>query len=331
MKSNKWLFFYFFLEFILVGCITETSTPTIQPTQATVVEATAIPSPANTSSLPAWCMDLKQENGLPASDEVRNSSIVYEAYAFDNEKHVINPVWEVSLNDGSEKLLAGNFPTQKVNNDKYNIMRGGFSLSSTDQKHVATWGESSNPDGSVSLTIRDQDTGQNTDIFHTNTNEYIDGNWSPDGKHFIFTSYKNTRPDYSLVYAVNADGTGLRVLTELNQEYLERPHWSPDGKKIAIPVWSNSGGIDIMVINFQTGVIKRFKVSPIIRFYPSSTLDEKPENAMLWSSDSQWFAYISQYEHNGIEILNTENGKIYCGENEKVFGVEKIVWRYDRP
>ena len=92
MKSNKWLLGYFFLGFILAGCIAETSTPAIQPTQTTIVEATAIPSPTNTSSLPAWCRDLKQENGLPASDKVRNSSIVYEAYAFDNENHVINPV-----------------------------------------------------------------------------------------------------------------------------------------------------------------------------------------------------------------------------------------------
>jgi hypothetical protein len=44
---------------------------------------------------------------------------------------------------------------------------------------------------------------------------------------------------------------------------------------------------------------------------------------MAWSPVSQWFAYISQYERNGIEILNTESAKIYCAEIEETFGAEK--------
>lgn len=332
MKSNKWLLGYFFLGFILAGCIAETSTPAIQPTQTTIVEATAIPSPTNTSSLPAWCRDLKQENGLPASDKVRNSSIVYEAYAFDNENHVINPVWEVSLNDGSEKLLSEKLPTTPNTND---IISNGFTLYSPDEKHVAIWKysfEPINPENTYPLIIHDKDNSKDVIAFQSSPGESIQGNWSPNGNFFVFTWYKNIPEYYSVVYSVNADGTELKELTEhMDIETLERPYWSPNGQKIAIPVWSKSGGIDIMIIDFLTGETKRFKVSPIIRFYPSSIWDSKPQTAMLWSSDSKWFAYISQYGHDGIEILDTENGNIYCVENEKIFGVEKLIWRYDSP
>jgi hypothetical protein len=332
MKLNRWLASYFFLAFSMAGCITETSTPAIQPTQTTIIEAPAIPSPTNASSLPARCRDLKQENGLPASDKVRGSSIVYEAYALDNENLVTNPVWEVSLNDGSEKLLSEKLPTTPNTDD---VISYGFTLYSSDGEHVAIWKysfEPIKPENTYPLIIHNKDNSKDIVVFQSNPGESIQGNWSPDGNYFVFTWYKNIPEYYSVVYSVNADGTGLKELTgHIDKETLERPYWSPNGQQIAIPVWSKSGGMDIMIINYQTDEIKRFKVSPIIRIYPSSIWDSKPQTAMLWSSDSEWFVYISQYEHNGIEILNIENGSIYCVENEKIFGVEKLVWRYDNP
>lgn len=326
MKTNIWLLGYFFLGFILAGCLAETSTPTIQSIQTTT---TAIPSPTNTSSLPDRCRDLKQENGLPASNEVRNSSIVYQAYAFDNENHVINPVWEVSLSNGSEKLLSEKLPTTPNTDD---IISNGFTLYSSDEKHVAIWEysfETISSENTYPLIIRNKDNGRDIVVFQSNLGESIQGNWSPDGNYFVFTWYKNIPEYYSMVYLVNADGTELKELTpHINYEILDRPYWSPDGKKIAIPIYSPGY---IIIINVQTSGIKRFKVSPIIKLYPSSIWDSKPQSTMLWSSDSKWFAYISEYEHNGVEILDTENGNIYCVENEKIFGVEKLVWRYDNP
>ena len=334
MKSNQWLACYFFLVFSIAGCATGTSNPAIQATRTTIIETTAIPSPINTPSLPARCKDLQQENGLPASDKVKNSSIVYEAYALDNDNNVINPnpVWEVSLNDGSEKLLSEKLPTTP---DTEDTISNGFTLYSSDGKHVAIWEysfESINPENNYPLIIHNKDNSKDIVVFYSKPGESIHGNWSPDGNYFVFTWYKNIPEYYSVVYSVSANGTGLKELTEhIDKETLERPYWSPNGQKIAIPVWSKSGRMEIMVINFQTDEIRRFKVSPIIRLYPSSIWDSKPQSTMLWSSDSKWFSYISEYEHNGVEILDTENGNIYCVGNEKIFGVEKLVWRYDSP
>ncbi|MGH7657520.1 MAG: hypothetical protein ACREL6_04740, partial [Gemmatimonadales bacterium] len=53
--------------------------------------------------------------------------------------------------------------------------------------------------------------------------------WSPDGTAIVFTGYEG---GYSDLYTVNADGSGLRQLTE--GKYAEfHPVWSPDGQSIA--------------------------------------------------------------------------------------------------
>jgi len=53
--------------------------------------------------------------------------------------------------------------------------------------------------------------------------------WSPDGSKIAFAGFDS---DYSHVYVINADGTGLTGLTSDSSSGDAYPDWSPDGAKI---------------------------------------------------------------------------------------------------
>ena len=223
-----------------------------------------------------------------------------------------SPMWNLIAND------------PEANRNPSSV--AGLLLYSPDQKHVAIWKnkDNSSADNTYPLVIQDKQTGQGVEVFRSGPGETILGNWSPNGQNFVFTWYKNVPEYFSVVYIVNADGSGLRPLTShLDRETLERPRWSPDGREIAIPVWSNSGGMAMIIINYLTGETNRLKVSPIMKL--NSLMDQ---GEMAWSPDSRWLAYISQAnDHFGLEILNVESGEIYCGRNDKNLSIEMMDWR----
>lgn len=89
---------------------------------------------------------------------------------------------------------------------------------SPDGKRIATEGiDVVNADGSGRTRI--------TDIPGSNPN------WSPDGERIVFVS-STSGPSGSHIYLVDADGTGLKQLTNEAANDTS-PLWSPDGKRIA--------------------------------------------------------------------------------------------------
>ena len=64
--------------------------------------------------------------------------------------------------------------------------------------------------------------------------------WSPDGSQMAFSRGPEMVPNH--IYVMNADGTGVRQLTEGNGSD-RNPAWSPDGTKIA---FSRSGEVFVM-------------------------------------------------------------------------------------
>lgn len=82
--------------------------------------------------------------------------------------------------------------------------------------------------------------------------------WSPDGKRIVFSSGKDNKLDGYEIYVINADGSGLKQLTNNSLcnsvfciLYNEDPQWSPDGKRIAFvtyenPLWPSPRKIYVM-------------------------------------------------------------------------------------
>lgn len=185
--------------------------------------------------------------------------------------------------------------------------------------YSATW-----KSGDSALVIVDKKTGQRNEIIQTKIPDSIQGgNWSPDGNRFAFTLYKNSETFYSQLFIVEGDGINLKSLLPIFElEVLTRPIWSPDGQMIAVPFLGKDGWYHIAIINHASGSIQNYKVSPIIRM---NSIQNQGE--LVWSPNSKWIAYISQYEHFGIELLNIESGEIYCGSDNKKLAINMLDWR----
>ena len=57
--------------------------------------------------------------------------------------------------------------------------------------------------------------------------------WSPDGTKLAFVSTRGGNGTTADIYVMNADGTGVKRLTNTPQVNETEPSWSPDGEEIA--------------------------------------------------------------------------------------------------
>jgi dipeptidyl aminopeptidase/acylaminoacyl peptidase len=90
--------------------------------------------------------------------------------------------------------------------------------------------------------------------------------WSPTGSMISFIGAKRDVAEDYLAYVMNADGSGLRLLSKATHPIDEsNPAWSPDGTRIAVQRWDIHSADEqlpqpITVIDVQTG--RELKVGP---------------------------------------------------------------------
>jgi Tol biopolymer transport system component len=137
-------------------------------------------------------------------------------------------------------------------------------------------------------------TGTTTDDAHSPA-------WSPDGQTIAFASGHCSRPQppparcFDL-YAVNADGSGLRRLTRNTRNHA--PAWSPDGQKIAFAS-VRDGNQEIYVMNADGSGQRRLTRNMAGDYLPA------------WSPDGRKIAFVSQRDGNTnheIYLMNTFDG-----------------------
>jgi Tol biopolymer transport system component len=148
--------------------------------------------------------------------------------------------------------------------------------------------------------------------------------WSPDGSRIAFAAVKASISEWSELYVMNRDGTGLRKLLR-EPVQIEDPAWSPDGRRIAYvrpgddvriivtpvaggsrrvtardagaPAWSPDGtriavGRESGIFVMTTGGRKEKRVGS--------------GAAPAWSPDGKWIAVEDEF---GIGVLPASGGR----------------------
>jgi TolB protein len=103
---------------------------------------------------------------------------------------------------------------------------GEYPSWSPDGKRIAF---NSNLSGDHVMYIVDPDGSHLVDLSNVGEGWQVD--WSPDGRSILFTSHRDHPDNYTDIYVMRPDGSGVRRLTD-NRSYT--PAWSPDGKHIVL-------------------------------------------------------------------------------------------------
>jgi TolB protein len=163
--------------------------------------------------------------------------------------------------------------------------------------------------------------------------------WSPDGRTIVFVSWRDGNGE---IYAMNADGSGPRNLTQHPARDV-RPAWSPDGRKIAF-VSRRDGNSEIYVMNAD-GRGKRNLTRSRASDDPPTFFSEISSSAPAWSRDGQTIAFLRpatrSYKYSGRGVIRRDGNDLYVvnadgsglrnltRNQEPTYPYSQLVWSPD--
>jgi Tol biopolymer transport system component len=104
---------------------------------------------------------------------------------------------------------------------------------------------------------------------------------SPQGNNKNTIVFVSDRTGNCEIYLINADGTGLKRLTN-NTSYDNRPEWSPDGKQIIFCSERDNKDEDLYIMDADGSNVKRITNTPYREYFPT------------WSPDGNQIAFTSR-------------------------------------
>lgn len=111
-----------------------------------------------------------------------------------------------------------------------------------------------------------------------------DPTWSPDGKKIAFDGPADCQDCGYEIYLMNADGSGLEILTDDPVDDWN-PVWSPDGSKLAY-VSGRGDEYDIYVLDLTSRKKIQLTDTPGFELQPT------------WSPDGKWVAFVAERDGN---------------------------------
>ena len=133
--------------------------------------------------------------------------------------------------------------------------------------------------------------------------------WSPDGRRLAFTRSPKPYGAKRDVFVMNADGTGVRRLT--NDGSSDDPSWSPDGRRIAYTTWTGGGAI--VIVDADGGSSGRVLTDTGDSWGPAWSPDGRrlafASNRDAWKDPDFWSdLYVMPADGGGASRLTDDGG-----------------------
>ncbi len=169
---------------------------------------------------------------------------------------------------------------------------------------------------SLDLYLADLHTGKMKVIGSRTVNNHIDaidayesaGTWSPDGKYFVFTVFKQGKTQLAVVNI--AKRRVVKTWKVKGLESFSNPKWSPDGKNILL-VGQQNGQTDLFLYNVASKKVKQITNDLYAELMPSWSADGKK---IVFSTDYYYIKHDIYPSHYHLGILDIRTGtKTYPG------------------
>ena len=242
----------------------------------------------------------------------------------------------------------------------YTVNGDGTGLKQITDNTVDDWSGVYSPDG-TRIAFDAKHGSAEGDIFVVNadgtglknlTSSFVEdafATWSPDGKQIVFERKIN---DTYRLHIMNADGSGIRLLNEVNTGNWSIPAWSPTGNQIAFsgrmdgdseiyildvtddsitqitnnegfgdawPTWSPDGQ-KIAFVSNSDGDVELFTMNADGSDRKQITQNELVEAEPAWSRDGEHIAFTLQ--ENGTNSLGRSQSEIFLitSDGSETFG-----------
>ncbi|MFI5311616.1 MAG: hypothetical protein ACHQQ3_10305 [Gemmatimonadales bacterium] len=146
--------------------------------------------------------------------------------------------------------------------------------------------------------------------------EYYNPDWAPDGRTLVFESTLGGK--YS-IYAINADGSGLKRLTA-DSANNEQASWSPDGRRVVFSS-DRAGHLDLYVMGADGTNPARLTTTPGGGYYQSR-----------FSPDGKWVVFQGRPDNGEVRdrvYIVASDGTGLRQLTDSTYGAEGPEWSSD--